>query len=138
MRFNIVATSSVAGKYGAPLRTGYSAAKHALHGYFDSLRLELAPFNVSVSLIVLGAVKTDISKSALKGDGTSFNEMDPLQAGAPACEELLDDLFAQLATEKREVVVGRGIEIDALTLLREDPDRFHAMLTEITMKAIFE
>ncbi|CAM6006256.1 unnamed protein product [Sphagnum balticum] len=43
-------------------------------------------------------------------------------------------LFAQLATEKREVVVGRGIEIDALTLLREDPDRFHAMPTEITMK----
>jgi NAD(P)-dependent dehydrogenase (short-subunit alcohol dehydrogenase family) len=75
-------TSSVAGKYGAPLRTGYSAAKHALHGYFDSLRLELAPFKVSVSMIVLGAVKTDISKS----------------------------------------------------LLREDPDRFHAMLTEITMK----
>lgn len=67
---SIVALSSVAGF--APLvgRTGYAASKHALHGFFGSLRAELRPHNVHVMVACPSYVRTDIDRNALAGDGS--------------------------------------------------------------------
>jgi short-subunit dehydrogenase len=59
-RGQIVVVSSLAGKWGLPTRTGYSAAKHALHGFFDSLRPELAGTGVDITLVCPGPVSTEI------------------------------------------------------------------------------
>lgn len=72
----IVVISSVFGKFGAPTRSAYAASKHALHGYFDSLRAELPPGKVGVTLVVPGAVATNISTNALTGDGSSSGVAD--------------------------------------------------------------
>ena len=72
---NIVLISSLAGKFGVPLRSTYSAAKHALHGYFEAMRLELPP-KFKVSFFVLGGVKTDSAKNALSADGQQHNQHD--------------------------------------------------------------
>ncbi|MEM1139978.1 MAG: SDR family NAD(P)-dependent oxidoreductase, partial [Pseudomonadota bacterium] len=69
---HIAITSSVAGKIGAQLRTGYCAAKHAMQGFFDALRAEVASEGIHVTSILPGFVQTEISKNAMRGDGTAF------------------------------------------------------------------
>jgi len=73
---HIAVISSVVGKFGFPLRTGYAATKHALHGYFESLRAELYEDHIKVSIICPGRIKTNISINALTEDGSTHSKMD--------------------------------------------------------------
>jgi len=65
----IVAVSSVAGFAPLAARTGYAASKHALHGFYDSLRTELAGDGIDVTLVCPSFVATGIGRNALGGDG---------------------------------------------------------------------
>ncbi len=76
----IACVSSVAGLMGAPWRTAYSASKHALGGFFSSLRTELSDSGLHVAMIFPGFVRTAISRNALSGDGSPHGILDPLQA----------------------------------------------------------
>jgi short-subunit dehydrogenase len=71
-----VVTTSIVGKIGTPLRSSYAASKHALHGFFDSLRAEHFKDNITVTLVCPGFVNTNVSKNALIGDGTKQDKMD--------------------------------------------------------------
>lgn len=77
---SIVCVSSVAGLMGAPWRTAYSASKHALGGFFSSLRAELSGKGIQIALVFPGFVRTAISRNALSGDGSRHGILDPLQA----------------------------------------------------------
>ena len=68
--------SSVLGVFGAPRRSGYAASKHALHGFFDSLRAELTHDGIRVLMVCPGRVRTEFSESALEGDGKRHGVMD--------------------------------------------------------------
>lgn len=72
-RGRIVVISSIAGF--APLvgRTAYAASKHALHGYFDSLRSELHAAGVGVTLACPAFIATGIERAALGADGRPAN-----------------------------------------------------------------
>jgi len=83
----IVAVSSVAGLMGAPWRTAYSASKHALAGFFGSLRAELYGSGVQISMVYPGFVRTAISENAFAGDGSKHGELDPLQQAGQAPAE---------------------------------------------------
>lgn len=73
----IVIMNSISGKLGVPMRTSYSASKHALLGYFDALRSELAGTGVEVTTICPGYVQTGVSKNALGAQaGKSFGQTD--------------------------------------------------------------
>jgi dehydrogenase/reductase SDR family member 7B len=128
---HIAVVSSVAGKLGAPLRTGYCATKHAVVGYFEALRTEVeAAYGIRVSVIVPGSVRTSVALNALTGDGTPRgrsdanidNGMDP----AAAAGMILDGLDAG----KPEIVVAEGRELAALQLRTQDPERLFAMLAQ--------
>jgi short-subunit dehydrogenase len=71
-----VVVSSVMGKYGSPFRSGYAAAKHALHGFFDVMRMEHQKDNIAVTMICPGFVRTPIAMNSLKGDGSVLGEND--------------------------------------------------------------
>ncbi len=77
---HIVVISSMAGKYGFRMRSSYSASKHALQGYFETLRAELTQDNVQVTIVCPGRIKTDISVHSLTGDGKTYDIMDKGQA----------------------------------------------------------
>ncbi|MEO7093247.1 MAG: SDR family oxidoreductase [Polyangiales bacterium] len=70
----LVAISSLTGKTGVPTRTGYAASKHAMQGFFDSLRIELMDTGVDVLVVSPGFVATDIRARALGPDGKSLEE----------------------------------------------------------------
>jgi short-subunit dehydrogenase len=70
----IVAISSLTGKTGVPTRSGYAASKHAMQGFFDSIRIELAPLGVDVSVISPGFVATAIRERGFGADGRPRGE----------------------------------------------------------------
>ncbi len=105
----IAVVTSVAGKFGAPLRSSYSASKHALHGYFESLQAELAGSDIKVTLLVPGRVNTEISKNALKGDGSVWDRMDKGLAGGISIEKAVRIMLKAIYREKKEVVFGGKI-----------------------------
>lgn len=72
----IAVTSSLSGLMGVSIRTGYSASKHAVHGFFSALRGEICQHNIKVSIISPGYVQTAISKNAVVGDGRAFGKTD--------------------------------------------------------------
>ncbi len=118
---HIAITSSVAGKIGAPFRTGYCAAKHAVMGFFDALRAEVAQQGIRVTTITPGFIRTNISVHALRGDGSEFGEVDAdIEGGMDVtrCAEVIMDGFRK---GKPEIAVGEGMEMKALLLKRLFP-----------------
>jgi NAD(P)-dependent dehydrogenase (short-subunit alcohol dehydrogenase family) len=118
---HIVINSSVAGKIGVPLRTGYCAAKHAVMGFFDALRAETARHGIKVTTITPGFIRTSISVNALKGGGSEFGEVDEdIAAGmnVTRCAEVIMQGFRKGTPE---IAVGEGMEMKALLLKRFFP-----------------
>jgi short-subunit dehydrogenase len=106
-RGRIVGISSLTGKAGVPTRTGYAASKHAMAGFFDSLRIELADYGISVTMIYPGFVATQVRKQAFGADGKPL-ERSPLRESevmtAESCAQLILKAAAQ---RKRELVMTR-------------------------------
>jgi len=102
-----VVISSVMGKYGSPFRSGYAAAKHALHGFFDVLRMEHYKDKIFVTIICPGFVNTPISKNALTGDGTPLGENEELNLKGLCPEYLAKKIIHSINKKKWEVSFGR-------------------------------
>ncbi len=96
----IAAVSSVAGF--APLigRTGYAASKHAMHGFFDSLRSELEGTGVSVTLICPSFIQTGIGAAALGGDGRSATSARLTSGGESSAEDIAQRIFEAIANRR--------------------------------------
>lgn len=118
---HIAVTSSVAGKVGAPHRTGYCAAKHAVMGFFDALRAEVHEHGIRVTTITPGFIRTAISDNALRGDGTSFDRTDSNIAGGMDVDECARVIMKGFRKGKMEIAVGSGIEMHALWIKRFFP-----------------
>lgn len=102
----IVVISSVAACYSSPYRSGYNAAKKALHGLFDALRAETHRDGIAVTLVVLGAVRTRISINALRGDGGAYGRMDPAMAAGLAPEDAARRIVRAVRQGREEVVIA--------------------------------
>jgi short-subunit dehydrogenase len=115
-----VVTSSIAGKVGTPMRSAYCASKHALHGYFDSLRAELWPKNIGVSMICPGYIKTNISINAVGSNGEKFGKMDKNQENGMDVNICAAKIIKAIKAEKRETYIG-GKEVLGVYLKRFFP-----------------
>lgn len=103
---HFVVTTSIVGKVATPLRSSYSASKHALHGFFDSLRAEVYQNNIKVTLVCPGFVKTNVSLNALTGDGTPQNTMDVATNNGLTSEAFVKQLLKAVKNKKQEVYIG--------------------------------
>lgn len=108
-RGRIVGISSLAGRTGVPTRTGYAASKHAMTGFFDSLRIELAGSGVSVTMIYPGFVATGIRENATGPDGKPIM-VSPVQEGAVMkVEDCVRRIVRAIERRERDVVMtARG------------------------------
>jgi len=118
----ITVMSSVQGKFGLPYRTAYSASKHALHGFFDSLRAELAPYAIQVTLICSGYIRTDFAKHALNADGTPYAQSDNNQEKGILPQQAAVKIIRSIQNQKNEVVFGGYKELLAYWLSRLMPN----------------
>ena len=119
---HIAVTSSVAGKLGAPLRTGYCAAKHAVMGFFDALRSEVAADGLLVTTITPGFIRTAVAKNALGGDGQPMGASDEDIEGGMDVEECAEVIVRGFEEGNPEIAVGSGAEMGLLDLKRKDPE----------------
>ena len=105
---HLVVVSSVMGYLGTPGRSTYAAAKHALHGYFDSLRAELWREGIKVTLVCPGYVKTSISANALGPRGEQPGRTDGTHMTGIAPEKCAAAIVRGVARGREEVYVGGG------------------------------
>ncbi len=124
---HFVVISSLVGKFGTPLRSSYSAAKHALHGFFDALRAETHDAGLHVTIICPGFIQTQVSVNALTGDGVAQNAMDDAQANGMSADECARRIVAAVRTQKLEVYIG-GREKLGVYLKRFVPTLFARIL----------
>ena len=102
-----VVVSSVMGKYGSPFRSGYSAAKHALHGFFDVMRMEHQKDNIDVTIICPGFVRTPIAMNSLKGDGSVLGVDDLATRKGLKVEDFALKMVRSVDQKKWEVQFGK-------------------------------
>jgi short-subunit dehydrogenase len=124
---HIVTISSLTGKWGFYLRSAYAASKHALHGFFDSLRMEVEDLGIRVTLITPGFIATEISKHAIDKSGNPSGEMDNNQAQGILAEDCAKQILKGIFSGKEEFGVG-GKELRALFLHRYFPRLFKKIL----------
>lgn len=124
---NIIVTSSVMGKFGTRLRSSYAASKHALHGYFDSLRQEVFEHNVKVTLVCPGFIKTNVTKNALQGDGSAHGKMGKGQEQGMEATEFVNRLLPRIEKGQEEIYIG-GREIWGVYFKRLAPRLFYKIL----------
>jgi short-subunit dehydrogenase len=131
---HVATISSVMGIIGTPYRSGYAAAKHALHGYFDSLRAEV--WNdcrtIYFTLICPGWIRTNVTMNALTGDGSALNTMDATTAAGLTPAALAQKALRAIANKKEEVYIGGAKEVAGVYLKRFVP----ALFSRIIRKAV--
>jgi short-subunit dehydrogenase len=133
----LVNIASVAGKVGSPLRTGYCAAKHAMVGWSDALRAEIAQYGVSVFVVTPGFVATGIADNALTGDGSvkGHDASDPVNAGITP-DEAATIIIDGMIADRPEIAVGRAgaPEMRLLEFARHNPEPLFAMMAGMAPK----
>lgn len=123
----IVVVSSIAGKFGFYLRSSYSAAKHALYGYFESLRLEVEKKGVSVLMVCPGKIKTNVSINAMSNDGKTHNQMDQSHEHALSAQDCAKQIIAGILNNKEEIFIG-GKELLMVKIKRFFPKLFGKLI----------
>lgn len=119
----IACISSLAGKFGRRNRSSYSASKHALHGYFDSLRNEVFDQNISITMICPGFIKTALSLNAETKDGTPYGIMDEAQENGMPAADCAKEIVKAIRENREEVYIG-GKEVKGILFKRLFPARF--------------
>ena len=126
----IIVISSLMGKFGAPMRSTYAAAKHGLHGFFDTLRAELFDDNIQVLMVCPGFIHTNISLNAVTADGSKQGTMDNATGQGIDPSVLAAKILKALKNGKEEIYVG-GREVMGIYLKRFFP----LILSRVVRKA---
>ncbi|SMC70634.1 SDR family oxidoreductase [Pedobacter nyackensis] len=123
----IVCISSLVGKFGTRFRSSYAASKHALHGYFDSLRSEVYDKNIQITLVCPGFIKTNVTLNALTAEGSAYGIMDHDPDDRMSADECAKQILQAIKANKEEVYIG-GKEVKAIWLKRFFPLRLSKYL----------
>jgi short-subunit dehydrogenase len=130
-----VVISSLVGKFGTPFRSGYSASKHALHGFFDSLRAEMmmGQKNIDVSIICPGFVATEISFNALEGKGKATGQHDKANAEGLSADDFAKRAIKAIELKEYESYIG-GKEVLGVKLKAYFPNFFARKISRAAVR----
>jgi len=129
----LVVTTSIVGKIGTPLRSSYAASKHALHGFFDSLRAEVYNDNIAVTLICPGYVRTNVSINALTGNGAPQKTMDKATANGIKPERFARMMASAIKNKKEEAYIAGAKEKLGVYVKRWFPKVFSVMIRKLSV-----
>ncbi len=104
---SIVVLSSFSGLFGFPQRSYYCAAKHALHGFFETLMLEHHKDKIHVTMVCPGRVKTNISYHALTATGKEYGKMDKGQANGVTAAYAAGKIDRAVKSHRKLVIIGK-------------------------------
>jgi short-subunit dehydrogenase len=129
---HFVVVSSLVGLFGTPKRSAYSAAKHGLHGYFESLEAELYDQGIRVTMICPGFIKTELTYHALTADGSEQGTMDRAQAKGMSAEECARQIARAIANRESLVLVG-GREVVMAHIARFAPCLYRRLIRRVAV-----
>jgi short-subunit dehydrogenase len=121
---HLIVTSSVAGKHAVPLHAAYCAAKHALHGYFDTLRIEHLQDHIDVMLLVIAGIRSNVFEHALTGDGSEYGASDWGGDSGMSAEACAERVVEAIVNREPEVVISIEEAKQAMLLKDKDPQAF--------------
>ncbi len=130
---HFVTVTSLMGKFGSPYRSGYCGAKHALHGFFDVLRMEHEKDGIDVTLICPGFVHTNVAKNALTSDGSPQTTDDVATQNGLPVKEFANKMIKAIEKRKFEAYIGRK-EIMGIYVKRFFPRYLHRLVLKSTVK----
>ncbi|MDO6596909.1 SDR family oxidoreductase [Oceanihabitans sp. 2_MG-2023] len=122
-----VVVSSLMGKFSSPFRSAYCGAKHALHGFFDALRLEHEADNVKVTMICPGFVNTNVARNALTADGSKQGDQDEMTEKGLPVAVFTKKMLQAIRKEKFEAYIGKK-ERFGIYLKRISPKLLHKLV----------
>ncbi|MDP4210706.1 MAG: SDR family oxidoreductase [Bacteroidota bacterium] len=127
---HIVAVSSITGKFGFSYRSAYAAAKHAIHGFYESLWAEEHRNGIDVTIICPGRVHTNVSLNAITKTGEAYGIMDHGQDGGISSEQCAREIIKAMNAKKVEAYIG-GREILMVYFKRYIPWLFYKLVTKV-------
>jgi short-subunit dehydrogenase len=127
----LVVVTSIMGKYGLPLYSTYSASKHALFGYFESLRQELHKDNISVLIATPGFINTDVSTKLLREDGSAYGIKSEAQEKGMSATDCAKGILKAIKTNRDHKYVG-GYEIFSVFVKQYFPKLFYKLMRKMT------
>jgi dehydrogenase/reductase SDR family protein 7 len=130
---HFVTITSLMGKFGSPYRSGYCGAKHALHGFFDVMRMEHQKDNIDVTLICPGFVQTNVANNALTADGSKQNKDDFATLNGMELQLFAKKLVKAVDSKKFEAYIGRK-EVLGVYLKRFFPKLLHRVVLKSTVR----
>lgn len=128
-----VTVTSLMGKFGTPYRSSYCGAKHALHGFFDVLRMEHQKDGIDVTLICPGFVATNVAKNALTGKGEKQQTDDKATQNGLSAEAFAKKMMKAISKKKFEAYIGKK-EVMGVYLKRFFPRFLHYFVLRSTIK----
>ncbi len=128
-----VTVTSLMGKFSSPYRSAYCGAKHALHGFFDALRLEHDADNIKVIMICPGFVNTNVARNALTGDGSSLDLQDRATEKGLDVSVFAKRMLKAIKKEKFEAYIGKG-ETKGIYLKRFFPKLLHKVVLKSVVR----
>ena len=126
---HFVTVTSLMGKFGSPYRSGYCGAKHALHGFFDVLRMEHEKDNIKVTLICPGFVQTNVAINALTANGETQKSNDEATQNGMPVDVFASKMIKAIEANKFEAYIG-GKEVLGVYLKRFFPKMLHYFVLE--------
>lgn len=124
-------SASIAGLFGFRYRSAYAASKHALCGYFESLRTETHDRGIKVTLLFPGRVNTNISLHALTRDGSAHGIKDPGQSGGISAEKCARQIVRAVQRNKKNAYIG-GKELLMVYFKRYIPPLFYYLVNKVS------
>lgn len=127
----IVVVTSIMGKYGLPLYATYAASKHALYGYFESLRQELYADNVKVLIVSPGFINTDVSTKLLREDGSPYGIKSESQEKGMSAAACAKGIIKAIKSNRDHKYVG-NYEIFSVYVKQYMPRIFYKLMRKMT------
>lgn len=127
---HIVVLSSIVGIFGFPQRSAYSAAKHALHGFFETLRAEEEGNGIKVTIVCPGRILTEVSLHALTKEGSEYGIMDHAQKGGITAEVCASKIIRAVEKNKKEIYICRK-EILMIYFKRYIPAMYYVLVGKV-------
>ncbi|SIQ76110.1 SDR family oxidoreductase [Maribacter ulvicola] len=124
---HFVTVTSLMGKFSSPYRSGYCGAKHALHGFFDALRMEHEKDNIDVTIICPGFIQTNVAKNALTGDGSALQKEDNATKNGMPVSDCAKEIISAIKKKRFETYIG-GKEKFGIYLKRFFPKLLHKVV----------
>ncbi|MDF1675605.1 MAG: SDR family oxidoreductase [Vicingaceae bacterium] len=129
----VVVITSILGKFGLPQLSTYAATKHALYGFYESLRLELVKDNVSVLLAAPGFINTQVSVNAIDGEGNITNENSDAQLNGMKPDIFAKNLVNAIVKDKQHVYIGKK-ELLTIPFKTLFPKLFYKIMLKLSNK----